>query len=706
MPRLTFGPFLLDCEARTLRRDGERVALTGKTFDTLLLLVQNRGRLVKKDELLSEVWRSTTVEEANLTQTIFSLRKVLGDRPRDHRFIATVPGCGYQFVAPVDEMAVASETTSRQPDRIQIRSKIFWRWPVWLMLTSAAFCIAAALLLLFWYNEPSPIPVLAGVVQLTNDGRPKNELVTDGVRVFYASPTQQNLSHWRAYQVSINGGESQPFPPISQEVSPFDISPDRAQLLLGPSDIRQSDDGWKNPGQLWLQPLAGGPPSILALRAQDASWSPDGSQFIYASGRQIGLAHRDGAPMRKFADLPGVASGLRWSPSGDKIRFTLHYGIALKDSAIWEISSRGRKARPLFPDLKGQQGDGEWTPDGSYYLFSRIDKGVSHLWAVPESKPWFRRSPHPHVQLTTGPMQCLLPTPSPDGKKLLFYGMLERTMLLKYDARSHRFEPFLPGVSGAHLDFSADGKWLTYSSYPEHALWRAAADGTQRLQLSPPDMTAMLPVISPDGTRVAFVGGSPGQPFSIFVVGINGGDLQRVVSTEPRGLVEPAWSPDGNSLALGAFVNESPLYRFDLSNHRLSVLPGSEGLSSPHWSPDGQFIAALRSPGSALMLYDLRSHRTIRVTDVAAFNPVWAHDGQYLYFGSGKEDQSWYRLRIRDRKIERVVSLAEAGALPAKPSRGVPTWIDEWTGLAPDDSLLVAREAGSIELYSADWVQH
>ena len=90
MPTYTFGPFLLDSETRKLLRDGEPIALTGKTFDTLLLLVQNRGRLVNKDELLSGVWRSTTVEEANLTQTIFSVRKILGDRPKDHRFIATV----------------------------------------------------------------------------------------------------------------------------------------------------------------------------------------------------------------------------------------------------------------------------------------------------------------------------------------------------------------------------------------------------------------------------------------------------------------------------------------------------------------------------------------------------------------------------------------------------------------------------------------
>jgi Tol biopolymer transport system component len=303
-------------------------------------------------------------------------------------------------------------------------------------------------------------------------------------------------------------------------------------------------------------------------------------------------------------------------------------------------------------------------------------------------------------------MQCFLPTPTPDGKRLLFYGMQERTSILKLDTKSGRFGPFLPGVSGAHLDFSRDGKWVTYSSFPDHALWRAAVDGTHRLQLSPPDMIAMLPAISPDGTKVAFVGGSPGRPFSIFVVGLDGGALQRIVSTEPTGLVETAWSPDGASLALGTLGDKSPLYRFDFANAWLAVLPGSEGLSSPRWSPDGPFIASLSSPDSRLMLYDLKSRRQTKLTDLAVFNPVWARDAQCIYFGSDKkEDEAWYRVRVRDRKLERVVSLAESGALPAKPSRGVPTWIYRWTGLAPGDSLLVAREAGSIEIYSADWVE-
>ena len=109
MLRYSFGPFELDPDTRLLRRDGEPVPMAARTFDTLVILVENRGRLVDKEELLSRVWAGNVVEEANLTQAIFTVRKILGDSPKDHRYIATVAGRGYRFVAPIAE----STTTTR-----------------------------------------------------------------------------------------------------------------------------------------------------------------------------------------------------------------------------------------------------------------------------------------------------------------------------------------------------------------------------------------------------------------------------------------------------------------------------------------------------------------------------------------------------------------------------------------------------------------
>lgn len=97
-----FGDFRLDRRRRLLSRlTGEGVSLTAKAFDTLVYLVEHEGIVLHKDELMRAVWRDTTVEENNLNQNISILRRALGERRSDHRYIATVAGRGYQFVAKV-----------------------------------------------------------------------------------------------------------------------------------------------------------------------------------------------------------------------------------------------------------------------------------------------------------------------------------------------------------------------------------------------------------------------------------------------------------------------------------------------------------------------------------------------------------------------------------------------------------------------------
>ena len=100
-PVYEFGPFRLDVAKRILLREGQTVALTQRLFETLLALVENSGRVIAKDELMSRLWPDTVVEEANLTVNISALRKILGETAGEHRYIATIPGRGYQFVARV-----------------------------------------------------------------------------------------------------------------------------------------------------------------------------------------------------------------------------------------------------------------------------------------------------------------------------------------------------------------------------------------------------------------------------------------------------------------------------------------------------------------------------------------------------------------------------------------------------------------------------
>src|SRR6185369_3450907 len=96
-----FGPYRLNLVQRVLTRAGEIVSLTPKATDILALLVMNAGRVVEKDDLLKEVWAHTFVEDANLTQNIFTLRRALGDDRAEPKYIETVAKRGYRFIANV-----------------------------------------------------------------------------------------------------------------------------------------------------------------------------------------------------------------------------------------------------------------------------------------------------------------------------------------------------------------------------------------------------------------------------------------------------------------------------------------------------------------------------------------------------------------------------------------------------------------------------
>lgn len=99
-----FGPFRIDAINHVLLRDGKAVPLKPKAFDTLLVLVQNRTRVLDKDELMRRLWPDTIVEEANLSQNIYLLRKVLDEEPQGESYIETMPKRGYRFVATVREL--------------------------------------------------------------------------------------------------------------------------------------------------------------------------------------------------------------------------------------------------------------------------------------------------------------------------------------------------------------------------------------------------------------------------------------------------------------------------------------------------------------------------------------------------------------------------------------------------------------------------
>lgn len=115
---LEFGPFQVDPDQRLLLRDQQPVPISPKAFDLLLALTQRRGEVALKDDLMKMLWPDTFVEESNLGQHVFQLRKALGERPQDHTYIITVPGRGYRFAQNVREVMAQEEIEDKHLEEV------------------------------------------------------------------------------------------------------------------------------------------------------------------------------------------------------------------------------------------------------------------------------------------------------------------------------------------------------------------------------------------------------------------------------------------------------------------------------------------------------------------------------------------------------------------------------------------------------------
>jgi eukaryotic-like serine/threonine-protein kinase len=556
----------------------------------------------------------------------------------------------------------------------------------------AVAVLAAVVVILFVLMRPVPMPHVTRIVQITHDGLPKEYFVNDGTRVYYAAGN--GTADIKMYEVSAEGGDPVPMPRLAGMV-PLDISADGSALLLGQPSTE--------PGvhlALWVAATLGGDLRRVGdLRAVDARWSPNGDEILYCNAPELRMARSDGSDSRLVARIK--SDDLLYpalSADGRSIRFTL---IRKNVVGLWEVRIDGTHLHKLFEELGNYpREDGVWTHDYEYFVFS-AQQTTHDLWAIRQSPPFsFRRSSNV-LRLTNGPLIADRPHPSPDGGTIFFRGQLDRGELVRYARKANRWVPFLGGLPAMQIDYTKDRKWIAYAAYPDTSIWRCAADGSQRMQLTTGLLHAMNPRWSPDGTQIVFYGGPPGKPSRLYLVSAGGGVVRKLTHGEagPAGDEDGSWSPDGSSLVFGPQHDDKlpnqpqylPLDIIDLKTGRVSKLPRSEGLWSPRWSPDGRYIAALGSPEPALWLYNLETGERRQLTTAGASWPSWSPDSRYVQFSN---NASAYRVRISDGKVESVASLNALRT--ADGSFG-------WIGQAPDGSLISTRDAGSTEIYALHW---
>jgi Tol biopolymer transport system component/DNA-binding winged helix-turn-helix (wHTH) protein len=702
-----FGEFELDVRNHRLRRSGSELKLERIPMELLILLASRPGELVRREEIIQELWGDEiNVDTENAINTaIRKIRQVLGDDSSSPRFVQTISKRGYRFLAEPTRPAEppqAPEATSTGLRSKTIRSKTM-RWIVPAGI-AALLCVG----LVVWGIRHSRKALrVSNYVAITHDGLPKQgPLLSDGVRIYFVSG---NLNHRSISQISVNGGEASTLVSGLQSPRLKDISSNGSELLAASFGLDSGDSAGGRAGlnesALWSISLPSGSVRRIGdLFADAAAFAPNGQKIAIGWNNALYVVNSDGTDQRKIAQLSGAASSIRWSPDGKRLRLTIMDPKTLR-SSLWELFTDGTTLHEILRGWNPAPDEccGGWSSDGRWYVFQSTRDGRSDIWALPEPSGLIDGKPGEPIQLTAGPINSLAPGMSTDGRKLYMIGQQLRGELNRYDARLKQFVPYLNGVSAEFLNFSRDGKWMAYVSFPDHLLWRCNVQGDHCLQMTGPEMQPAAPRWSPDSTRIAFFDASSGKPFKLFIVSANGGSPLAVVD-EPWNEIDPNWSPDGQTLVFSHFPvfdrqADLGIYSFDLVTHRLAKLPGSDGNWMPRWSPDGSFILGRSADSISLLLFDVPRQAWHELARGESFGYAnWSSDSRFVYVLKRGNEPAIERIRVSDGKTEIVASLT--GVRQTGFRNAV------WTGLTPDNDPLILRDVGTEELYSLNATVH
>jgi Tol biopolymer transport system component len=267
----------------------------------------------------------------------------------------------------------------------------------------------------------------------------------------------------------------------------------------------------------------------------------------------------------------------------------------------------------------------------------------------------------------------------------------------RFDPKSKQWSPFLEGISADGLEYSRDGKWIIYVNYPEEQLWRAKADGSQKLQLTTSPNLICLPRWSPDGTQILLMYRHPPEPWKMGVIDRDGGELKPLISGEGTE-TDPNWSPDGTRIVYCSsdYQELSGLCIFDIQRNTVETVPGSQNLFSPRWSPDGRYIVAISSAKEYyghLWLFDLEKKKWSPLTSMVSGFPLWSKDGKFVHYGDQLPFTGHFRVRIQDGKVERISELAGMKKIGN---------LGGWDGLTPEGDPLILHDTGHTEVYALE----
>jgi serine/threonine protein kinase/Tol biopolymer transport system component len=563
----------------------------------------------------------------------------------------------------------------------------------------ALLAIPALLVLLglaYLLRPELPPPRITAYTQLSHDGLPKmfggqaaSTVLTDGPRLF----VQENLSgRYIIGQLSSTGGETVPLTLPFPNVSLNNISPDKSQLMVG------SFSGFETEQPMWLVPVLGGSPRRFVQQfGSDAIWMPSGDRLLAKNDQLLVINSDESARAIATAPDKGYVYWLRWSIDGKRLRFMSN---GPGGYVIWETTSTGSNLHPVLANWRQakEPAQGNWTPDGKYFVFRAMSGLRSDLWAIREKGDLFHKMDSTPVRLTAGPLDFRAPQPSLDGKKIYAVGSQARAELVRYDAKSQQFLPFLGGISAGGVSFSPDGKWLSYITWPEGELWRSRVDGSEKLQLTSAPMSVDTALWSPDGKQIALSGIVPGDRSYVYLIPVTGGGAAQRIPTQQH-VYLMSWTADGKALLVGdADVDPEDTFLriLDLRTNQLSMVPDSRGRVTALFSPDGRYVVSTSLDGSTLWLFDVAGQKWADIVHGSFGDYRWAADSKSIYLDAGSDvEPVIHRLRLADHKLEQVATY--------KNLRRVITFGWPWMGMTPDGSPLFMRDTGTQEVYALDF---
>lgn len=590
-----FGGFRLDALRLSLgRSDGGLIPLKPKACEILLVLIERRGQVVSKEELMRLVWPNAHVEESNLTVNLSMLRKALGETADRQRFIVTVPGKGYRFVGDLTGDTEEARMSAKRGLATSSKKNTFLRLSVITILLAAIGVTA------FFMVRGKPAPVFQNfrLNKLTTSGK----VVTAGI-----SPDGKYL----AYVINESGGQSVWLKQLSA-ASDMQIVPRETEVHY--PGIAFSNDGERlyllksgkeQPNTLYRIGLLGGNFEKLADDVDSLpAISPDGKTLAYMRGLPdsnetalftLGTGGGEPAKLVSRASIEGFELGVRpaWSADGAKIVSAVRKQDEKgKYEALATIDPRTGKLDEIPVPRFLRVWQLAWASGGTGLIVAgetEESPGLSQIAYVAYPGGQTRRitndlNDYRELSITA------------DGKTISTINTDLQTNIwtAPLDGSKEPNQVTSTNYDGARgLAWSPDGSLIYTSRTSENLdLWRLAPDGSKQ-QLTSGAGNNFQPAVSPDGRSIAFVSTRAGVQ-NIWKAEMDGSSLFRY--TEGIDDTGPNWSPDGNYLAYSTYIDGNPsIFKVDTTG-RIPYRVTEKISGRPQFSPDGTSILCSYRP--------------------------------------------------------------------------------------------------------------